>query len=72
MQLLILAGLLDSQVTGTSLKLNKVDKPAQGDEGKKTACGATTAGDAGASLAAGVDAALFLDEDVDLPSDDDD
>jgi hypothetical protein len=57
------------QVTGTSLKLNKVDKPAQGEEGKKS-CEETA--DAGAALAAGVDAALFLDEDVDLPSDEDD
>lgn len=55
----------DVQVTGTSLQLKKVDKPAPGAAGG-TSCGAAD------SLAAGVDAALFLDDDVELPSDEDD
>jgi hypothetical protein len=56
----------DVQVTGTTLKLNKVEKAPAAKEG---ASSCSTAAD---SLAAGVDAALFLDDDVELPSDDED
>lgn len=56
----------DVQVTGTTLKLNKVEKAPAGKEGASSCSAAAD------SLAAGVDAALFLDDDVELPSDDED
>mmetsp|Transcript_67960 Transcript_67960/g.167869 ORF Transcript_67960/g.167869 Transcript_67960/m.167869 type:complete len:302 (+) Transcript_67960:297-1202(+) len=60
----------DVEVTGTSLSLKRVEKPGENAQAKGEA--AAKGGDAGETLAAGVDAALFLDEDVELPSDDED
>mmetsp|Transcript_42918 Transcript_42918/g.86086 ORF Transcript_42918/g.86086 Transcript_42918/m.86086 type:complete len:320 (-) Transcript_42918:44-1003(-) len=72
----------DIHVTGTSFSLQKAGAKEGGQpnaqaEGEAAAeddmeAGAPEPKDDGAALAAGVDAALFLDDDVDLPSDDDD
>mmetsp|Transcript_35928 Transcript_35928/g.73847 ORF Transcript_35928/g.73847 Transcript_35928/m.73847 type:complete len:317 (+) Transcript_35928:266-1216(+) len=72
----------DIHVTGTSFSLSKAGTGAAGGNKNAQAEGEAAAEDteAGApepkaavdSLAAGVDAALFLDDDVDLPSDEDD
>ncbi|EKX38627.1 hypothetical protein GUITHDRAFT_165141 [Guillardia theta CCMP2712] len=61
----------DIQVTGTSFSLQKVNKggPSAQAESKEDQKDNATAGET--ELAAAVDASLFLDEDVDLPSDDD-
>jgi hypothetical protein len=61
----------DIQVTGTTFALKKKgeDGNAQAD-GESREAGAKE--EAGAALAGKVDAALFLDDDVDLPSDDED
>jgi len=68
--------IFDIQVTGTTFSLNKVDKDKKAAAGNAQAdgeaAGAAEADAGGADqLAASVDAALFLDDDVDLPSDDD-
>ena len=66
------AEIFDIQVTGTSFALKKVEKTDSGtgaSVGGKTYAGDNDA--AAAQLAAGVDASLFLDDDVELPSDDD-
>jgi hypothetical protein len=68
------------QVTGTTFSLSKVEKDKKGGAAAAgAACGAADAEEAGApepsaadKLAGAVDASLFLDEDVELPSDDDD
>lgn len=72
----------DIQVTGTTFALNKADKgkksapaPAAGNaqaDGEEAAAAEAGAGAPIDKLAGNVDAALFLDDDVDLPSDDDD
>mmetsp|Transcript_4107 Transcript_4107/g.9946 ORF Transcript_4107/g.9946 Transcript_4107/m.9946 type:complete len:300 (-) Transcript_4107:121-1020(-) len=60
----------DIQVTGTSFSLQKVTK--SGASGQQELAEEKEAAAAGETeLAAAVDASLFLDEDVDLPSDDD-
>mmetsp|Transcript_79164 Transcript_79164/g.128276 ORF Transcript_79164/g.128276 Transcript_79164/m.128276 type:complete len:315 (+) Transcript_79164:125-1069(+) len=70
--------IFDIQVTGTTFSLNKVkDKKAAAGNAQADgeAAGAVAAvGGAGAAgkLAEQVDASLFLDDDVDLPSDDED
>ena len=63
----------DIQVTGTTFSLSKVDKDKKAAAGNAQAEGEEA--EAGVSvdkLAGSVDASLFLDDDVDLPSDDDD
>ncbi len=78
----------DIHVTGTSFSLHKAGGAKGGGKGGGDEANAQAEGEAAASeddmeagapepkddaaLAAGVDAALFLDDDVDLPSDDDD
>mmetsp|Transcript_43568 Transcript_43568/g.103550 ORF Transcript_43568/g.103550 Transcript_43568/m.103550 type:complete len:303 (+) Transcript_43568:106-1014(+) len=61
------APIYDIQVTGTTFSLKK---KAGGDEEKEKEWVAEKTEEE--ALAGGVDAALFLDDDVDLPSDDDD
>jgi hypothetical protein len=69
--------IFDIQVTGTTFSLSKVDKDkkvaaagnaqAKGEEADDAEAGVSMD-----KLAGSVDASLFLDDDVDLPSDDDD